>query len=472
MRISNLSINKSRLLWVSILGFFLFFPSDDARALASIPTTCKNIPGQSSDVQIGHYFAFINQPITLQEREQFLNTDGADIPPIKYVDSFDCIYKANTSGYITFADLLSSHLIPMDWQQNHPNFLTNYYWPELRTGKYGVNDPDHQFELLLSTYFNIKPPVAPAAGVNDAIKARIFYTIRDGNQEKGYLFFLGDTEHQVAISLGTWSGKVITISKGEKKTFKVELTTDVTGVKITCENCADQAIIISPSSENTPNVVLLTLDETKIKTPLIILKAQKGAFVDQYSLTVNIVDVECSALSEGECATNSFCFSFEKECIAKTRNIECVKVPKALCGTKEGSSYCTYLEATNTCTDYLSSAYQSSYKPPNAGDYKGPLPPCAFDGSCRNVNDLIQLFINFGKMTLGIVGSAALIFFVYGGFMMIISAGNAERVKKGRDILVAAIVGIVIAFSAYALINFVLDALNVSEDFRVIEEIK
>jgi len=55
---------------------------------------------------------------------------------------------------------------------------------------------------------------------------------------------------------------------------------------------------------------------------------------------------------------------------------------------------------------------------------------------------------------------------------MIISAGNAERVKKGRDILVAAIVGIVIAFSAYALINFVLDALDVSSEYRVVDQIK
>ena len=108
----------------------------------------------------------------------------------------------------------------------------------------------------------------------------------------------------------------------------------------------------------------------------------------------------------------------------------------------------------------------ADYKMP--ADYKGPLPPCAFDGSCRDVNKLLELFINFGQLMLGIIGSFALVFFVYGGFMMILSMGNAERVKKGRDILVAAVVGIIIAFSAYALIDFVLDALQVSSSFRVI----
>lgn len=113
------------------------------------------------------------------------------------------------------------------------------------------------------------------------------------------------------------------------------------------------------------------------------------------------------------------------------------------------------------------SANTSDYKMPVG--YKGPLPECAFDGSCRDVNKIIEVFINFGSFMLGIIGSVALVFFVYGGFMMIISMGNAERVKKGRDILVAAVVGIVIAFSAYALVNFVLDALQVSGDFRIID---
>ena len=109
----------------------------------------------------------------------------------------------------------------------------------------------------------------------------------------------------------------------------------------------------------------------------------------------------------------------------------------------------------------------SSYNRP-AG-YAGPLPDCAFTGTCRNVNDLLQLVINIGTFALGIIGSLAFVFFVYGGFMMILSMGHSERVKKGKDILVAAIVGLIIAFSAYALISFILDVVGVSSQFRIIK---
>lgn len=108
----------------------------------------------------------------------------------------------------------------------------------------------------------------------------------------------------------------------------------------------------------------------------------------------------------------------------------------------------------------------SSFIPKKPEGYNGPLPDCAFDGSCRNVNDVLELMVNWGQRIFGLIGSFALVMFVYGGFVMILSAGNAEKVKQGRDILTAAVIGLVIAFSAYLLIDFILDALNVSNEFR------
>ena len=57
---------------------------------------------------------------------------------------------------------------------------------------------------------------------------------------------------------------------------------------------------------------------------------------------------------------------------------------------------------------------------------------------------------------LGIVGSIALLFFVYGGLIWMTSSGNAEKVKKGRDTLVWAAIGLVVIFSAYGLTRYVL----------------
>lgn len=62
---------------------------------------------------------------------------------------------------------------------------------------------------------------------------------------------------------------------------------------------------------------------------------------------------------------------------------------------------------------------------------------------------------------LGIVGSLALLMFVYGGFTWMLAAGNAENVKRGRDILVWATIGLVVIFSSYALIGFIMKSLGV-----------
>ena len=106
---------------------------------------------------------------------------------------------------------------------------------------------------------------------------------------------------------------------------------------------------------------------------------------------------------------------------------------------------------------------------PRPEGYAGALPDCAFPGNCRDINDLLQLIVNFGKAMFAIVGSFAFAFFVYGGFTILTSMGNAERVKKGRDIIVAATLGLVIALSAYLVIDFMLDALKVGTAFRAIK---
>lgn len=102
-------------------------------------------------------------------------------------------------------------------------------------------------------------------------------------------------------------------------------------------------------------------------------------------------------------------------------------------------------------------------------DYQGPLPDCAFsyDG-CRNINDVLEFLIKIGKILFEAIGSVAFVMFIYGGFTMILSMGNSEKVKKGQEILVAAVIGIIIAFGAYLLIDFVLNTLQVGSDFRAI----
>jgi hypothetical protein len=63
------------------------------------------------------------------------------------------------------------------------------------------------------------------------------------------------------------------------------------------------------------------------------------------------------------------------------------------------------------------------------------------------------------KGLLGIIGSVALVIFMYGGFVMILSIGEYSKVQKGRDMIIYAALGMAIVFSSYALVNFVLEKL-------------
>ncbi len=61
---------------------------------------------------------------------------------------------------------------------------------------------------------------------------------------------------------------------------------------------------------------------------------------------------------------------------------------------------------------------------------------------------------------LGVVGSLALVMFVYGGLIWMTSSGSSDQVKKGKDILIWAVVGLVIIFSAYGIIRFVIQGVG------------
>lgn len=64
------------------------------------------------------------------------------------------------------------------------------------------------------------------------------------------------------------------------------------------------------------------------------------------------------------------------------------------------------------------------------------------------------------KGLLSIIGSIALLMFVYGGTLWLTSAGNPEFIKKGKDIIVWSVLGLGIIFSAYAITNALINALT------------
>lgn len=83
---------------------------------------------------------------------------------------------------------------------------------------------------------------------------------------------------------------------------------------------------------------------------------------------------------------------------------------------------------------------------------------------CDNVNIFIWLAINVGTYIFTFIGALALLFFVYGGFMLILSQGKADKIKQGTGAMTAAVIGLIIAFGAYALINFLGTTIGLKAD--------
>ncbi|OGB81033.1 MAG: hypothetical protein A2535_09020 [Burkholderiales bacterium RIFOXYD2_FULL_59_8] len=59
---------------------------------------------------------------------------------------------------------------------------------------------------------------------------------------------------------------------------------------------------------------------------------------------------------------------------------------------------------------------------------------------------------------MGVMGSIALAMFIYGGVLWMIAAGNAERSKKGMQIIVWSALGVMVILASYVIVSFVFEA--------------
>ncbi|MCX6797989.1 MAG: pilin [Candidatus Falkowbacteria bacterium] len=106
----------------------------------------------------------------------------------------------------------------------------------------------------------------------------------------------------------------------------------------------------------------------------------------------------------------------------------------------------------------LATPGDSTTVPAGPGD-SAPI-PCGTNQAC--IDNPIKVYSpqaligQIIDVVLGIVGSLALVMFVFGGITWMTSSGSPEKIKKGRDILIWAAIGLVIIFSSYALVNFVI----------------
>ncbi len=74
--------------------------------------------------------------------------------------------------------------------------------------------------------------------------------------------------------------------------------------------------------------------------------------------------------------------------------------------------------------------------------------------------DLNVVIARLIQALLGIVGGLALLMFIWGGFLWLTSMGSPDKIKKGKDTLIWATIGIAIILMAYTLVKTVIMALE------------
>jgi hypothetical protein len=71
------------------------------------------------------------------------------------------------------------------------------------------------------------------------------------------------------------------------------------------------------------------------------------------------------------------------------------------------------------------------------------------------ITDLTALIVSIIKYMLGIIGILAVLMIIYGGYQMVVSAGNADLQKKGKQTMIYAVLGLVLAVLSYSIVSIV-----------------
>ena len=77
------------------------------------------------------------------------------------------------------------------------------------------------------------------------------------------------------------------------------------------------------------------------------------------------------------------------------------------------------------------------------------------DPNVDGIQSVPKLITNLIQIALFFAGALSVVFIIVGGLQIITSTGNPQRLAKAKSTLTWAILGLVIAISAYAIVNFV-----------------
>ena len=106
--------------------------------------------------------------------------------------------------------------------------------------------------------------------------------------------------------------------------------------------------------------------------------------------------------------------------------------------------------------------------PPTPG--AGGLVPCGgeTDDPC-GIEDFIQIIANFIEFLLVYIAiPLAACVFMYAGFLMMTAGGNTTKIAAGKDAFQFVLIGLIIAFAAWLIVQGLLTGLGIQADFNLL----
>jgi hypothetical protein len=92
---------------------------------------------------------------------------------------------------------------------------------------------------------------------------------------------------------------------------------------------------------------------------------------------------------------------------------------------------------------------------------------CLSNGQCQ-LRDVETGLLALIRLMIGMVGALAILYFIWGGVQWLTSYGNQQKIQHGRDIMLQTVIGLIVAFMSFILVEFfVNDFLGAQPDAQV-----